>query len=122
MAMAPKISFTTFHLYSSLTSINILTGTGATNEIGTDDARGTTVNVPAPPYSGDQGYLSAFQSILVPLARRFQPELILLSAGFDGHWLDPLASTQLSITDIIGSLKNCSLYRLNSVMDAWSVP
>ncbi|MBV7337091.1 histone deacetylase [Chloroflexi bacterium TSY] len=87
----PSIFFFSIHQYPHYP------GTGAANEIGSGDARGTTVNVPAPPYSGDQGYLAAFQSILVPVARRFQPELILLSAGFDGHWMDPLANTQLSI-------------------------
>jgi acetoin utilization deacetylase AcuC-like enzyme len=47
---------------------------------------------------GDAGYLEAFQRILAPLARRFKPELILLSAGYDAHWMDPLASMGLSIT------------------------
>ena len=73
-------------------------GTGATTEMGTETGYGTTVNVPFPPHVGDQGYLDAFQKILAPLARRFKPELILLSAGFDAHWMDPLASMGVSIT------------------------
>ena len=73
-------------------------GTGAAAEMGADAGYGTTVNVPFPPHVGDQGYLDAFQKILAPLARRFRPEIILLSAGFDAHWMDPLASMSLSIT------------------------
>jgi acetoin utilization deacetylase AcuC-like enzyme len=73
-------------------------GTGAATEMGTETGYGTTVNVPFPPHVGDQGYLEAFQKILAPLARRFKPELILLSAGYDAHWMDPLASMGLSIT------------------------
>lgn len=73
-------------------------GTGAATEIGVDKAYGTTVNVPFPPHVGDQGYLEAFQKILAPVARRFKPDLILLSAGYDAHWMDPLASMGVSIT------------------------
>ncbi|HRA67459.1 MAG TPA: histone deacetylase, partial [Caldilinea sp.] len=40
--------------------------------------------------------LDAFQRILAPVARRFRPQLIILSAGFDAHWLDPLASMGVS--------------------------
>ena len=67
-------------------------------EVGTQSATGSTINVPAPPFSGDEGYLRAFEDILAPAAQRFAPELIILSAGFDGHWQDPLANIQLSIT------------------------
>lgn len=73
-------------------------GTGAAMEVGTQTASGSTINVPAPPFSGDEGYLRAFEQILAPAARRFAPELIILSAGFDGHWRDPLANIQLSVT------------------------
>jgi len=72
-------------------------GTGAATELGMNQAYGSTVNVPFPPHVGDKGYLEAFQRVLAPVARRFRPELILLSAGYDAHWLDPLASMGLSI-------------------------
>jgi acetoin utilization deacetylase AcuC-like enzyme len=72
-------------------------GTGAADEIGIAHAEGATVNVPLPSFVGDAGYLEAFRRILGPVARRFRPELILLSAGFDAHWMDPLASMRLSI-------------------------
>ncbi|GIV78484.1 histone deacetylase [Litorilinea aerophila] len=72
-------------------------GTGAAGERGAGPGVGTTVNVPLPPGVGDAGYLEAFRRILMPVARRFRPELILLSAGFDAHWQDPLAGMRLSI-------------------------
>ena len=73
-------------------------GTGAAAELGSTAAYGATVNVPFPSHVGDAGYLEAFQRVLSPIARRFKPELILLSAGYDAHWMDPLASMGLSIT------------------------
>jgi acetoin utilization deacetylase AcuC-like enzyme len=47
---------------------------------------------------GDEEYLRAFNEVLVPVARRFQPQLILVSAGFDAHWADQLAMMQVTIT------------------------
>ncbi len=73
-------------------------GTGAAAEIGAERAEGSTINVPFPASVGDAGYLEAFQQVLAPAARLFRPQLILLSAGYDAHWLDPLASMRLSIT------------------------
>lgn len=73
-------------------------GTGAATEMGDEAAYGANINVPFPPNVGDGGYLEVFRSVLAPAARRFKPGLILLSAGFDAHWLDPLASMQLSVS------------------------
>ncbi len=68
-------------------------GSGHWRETG----RGNIINVPFPAGVGDEGYAAAFDRVLAPLARRFQPELILLSAGYDAHWNDPLAGMNLSI-------------------------
>ncbi|MGL4649312.1 MAG: histone deacetylase family protein [Caldilineaceae bacterium] len=73
-------------------------GSGAADELGDESGHGTTLNVPFPAYVGDRGYLEVFRRVLAPAARRFRPQLILLSAGYDAHWLDPLASMQLSVT------------------------
>jgi acetoin utilization deacetylase AcuC-like enzyme len=73
-------------------------GTGAATETGTGHAEGSTINVPLPPMVGDGGYLDIFRRVLAPAARLFRPELILLSAGYDAHWMDPLANERLSIT------------------------
>ncbi len=60
-------------------------GTGKLEEIGVGLGDGTTVNVPLPGDAGDAAYLKAFNEILVPAAEWFQPDLILVSAGFDPH-------------------------------------
>ncbi len=72
-------------------------GTGHWRETGRGPGAGATINVPFPAGVGDNGYAAAFDQVLAPLARRFQPQLILVSAGYDAHWNDPLASMQLSI-------------------------
>lgn len=72
-------------------------GSGALDETGAGPGEGFTVNLPFPAGVGDEGYLAAFRRVLAPIARRFQPELILLSAGYDAHWMDPLAEERLSV-------------------------
>ena len=73
-------------------------GSGRIEEVGADLAEGTTVNVPLPAWCGDEVYLQVFDEILVPVARRFRPQLILVSAGYDPHWADQLSLMQLSTT------------------------
>ena len=73
-------------------------GTGRMNETGEGEALGTTVNIPLPEGCGDGQYKEVFERIIVPAARRFKPRLIMVSAGYDGHWSDGLASMQLSIS------------------------
>lgn len=72
-------------------------GTGALDETGHGAGEGLTVNVPFPPLVGDSGYERAFSEIVVPRARHFAPQLILVSTGFDAHWQDPLARAGLSL-------------------------
>jgi len=73
-------------------------GTGAIDEIGQGQARGTTINIPLSMGVGDEGYKRLYSDLVFPILRRFQPELILVSAGFDAHWNDPLANIGLSLT------------------------
>jgi acetoin utilization deacetylase AcuC-like enzyme len=68
-------------------------GTGRAEETG----GGSVVNVPLPAGVGDDGLCRAFDEVLVPAAQRFQPDLILASAGYDGHWRDPLAGLEVSV-------------------------
>ncbi|MDZ7784044.1 MAG: histone deacetylase [Halioglobus sp.] len=63
-------------------------GSGAHDEVGAGRAEGTTVNVPMPEGSGDVAYVKAFRDILVPAADWFEPDLVLVSAGFDPHRFD----------------------------------
>jgi acetoin utilization deacetylase AcuC-like enzyme len=72
-------------------------GTGALQEVGTGAGNGCIVNVPLPAGVGDAGYRAVFERVLLPAARRFRPQLILVSAGFDAHWADPLAAMRLSV-------------------------
>lgn len=72
-------------------------GTGYLDEIGAGAGRGFTLNLPIAAGHGDGSYQALFEGVVEPAARRFNPELILISAGFDAHWVDPLASMRLSL-------------------------
>jgi acetoin utilization deacetylase AcuC-like enzyme len=71
-------------------------GTGHWREQGEGAGQGLNVNVPLRAGVGDEGYTRVFDEVLAPLARRFGPDLILVSAGYDAHWRDPLASMQVT--------------------------
>ena len=73
-------------LYFSTHQYPAYPGTGRADETGEEAGRGTNVNVPLPAGVGDQGHLDALERVLVPVARRYRPELILVSAGYDSHW------------------------------------
>ncbi len=85
-------------LYVSTHEFPLYPGTGGLEETGIGDAKGTTVNIPLPAGSGDGEYLQVFDEVIVPVVKRFSPELILVSAGYDGHWSDRLAMMDLSVT------------------------
>ncbi|MDQ6665475.1 MAG: histone deacetylase [Acidobacteriota bacterium] len=74
-------------------------GTGAANERGEGGGEGTTLNCPFPAGAGRGEILGAFQDRLIPAAREFQPDLVLISAGFDSRAGDPLGGFLLSDTD-----------------------
>jgi acetoin utilization deacetylase AcuC-like enzyme len=88
----PKVLYFSTHQYP------FYPGTGWMDETGTGEGEGTTVNFPMAAGWGDEECLRAFHEVLVPVARIFQPQLILVSAGFDSHWADQLAMMQASIT------------------------
>lgn len=85
-------------------------GTGSARERGIRAGEGFTLNVPLSAGSGDAEILAVFEKDLVALAQDFQPDFILVSAGFDAHREDPLASLEVSdegferMTQIIQSL------------------
>jgi acetoin utilization deacetylase AcuC-like enzyme len=85
-------------LYFSTHQYPFYPGTGGIDETGTGTGEGTTVNFPMVAGWGDEEYLRAFNEVLVPVARRFQPQLILVSAGFDPHWADQLAMMGVTVT------------------------
>jgi acetoin utilization deacetylase AcuC-like enzyme len=83
-------------LYFSTHQFPYYPGTGDFGEAGRGAGLGATVNVPLPAGSGDAEYLGALSRILVPVARGFRPDMIVLSCGFDAHRDDPLAQMQVS--------------------------
>ena len=85
-------------LYFSTHQYPYYPGTGHWREIGEGPGQGYTVNVPLSAGVGDEGYEAIFDELLFPLAERYQPELILVSAGYDAHWNDPLAGMLLSVS------------------------
>jgi acetoin utilization deacetylase AcuC-like enzyme len=84
-------------MYISTHEYPFYPGTGAINETGSGEGRRTNLNIPLPAGCGDAEYLDVFEQIVVPAARRFNPQLILVSVGYDGHWADPLAMMNLSV-------------------------
>lgn len=84
-------------LFFSIHQSPLYPGTGLAEDIGVGGGEGYTVNVPLPVGVGDDGYLAIFEAVLIPIARRYAPQLILVSAGFDAHWADPLAGMRLSV-------------------------
>jgi acetoin utilization deacetylase AcuC-like enzyme len=83
-------------LYFSVHQYPHYPGTGRIDEIGREAGRGCTVNVPLYGGQGDEDYLYVFRELLLPIAREYAPELILVSAGFDTHRNDPLAGMGMS--------------------------
>jgi acetoin utilization deacetylase AcuC-like enzyme len=71
-------------------------GSGYEYEVGDGPGRGYTINIPLPPGSGNEEYLAAMESRVIPAVDRFGPECLLISAGFDAHREDPLAQMQVN--------------------------
>jgi acetoin utilization deacetylase AcuC-like enzyme len=82
--------------FCSLHQFPLYPGTGRAEETGAGPGKGSTLNLPLPPGCGDVAYQVAMREVVMPMLRRFEPELLLVSAGFDAHWADPLAQMRLS--------------------------
>ncbi len=87
----PRVLFISLHGHPSV----VYPGTGQESEIGKDAGKGFTLNIPMTPPSSDEIYRKAFDEKVLPLANKFAPEFVLISAGFDAHHLDPLAPISL---------------------------
>ena len=92
-------------LYSSTHQYPWYPGSGSIYEDGSGEGKGFTVNLPLPAYCGDNELLRAYKEILIPVAKRFQPQLILVSAGYDPHWADQLSLMQLTVEGFAGIVK-----------------
>jgi acetoin utilization deacetylase AcuC-like enzyme len=86
-------------------------GTGAADETGTGAGRGFTINIPMQAGARDAEYDRVYRSIVVPALERFGPDVLLVSAGYDAHELDPLAGMRMT-TDgfaaLVGLLKGAA--------------
>lgn len=82
--------------YISIHQHPLFPGTGSAGERGKGHGEGTTLNFPSTPGMGDEEYLSLFKNQIVPAVRDFQPDFILISAGFDAHRDDPLANMRVT--------------------------
>lgn len=90
-------------LYISTHQSPYYPGTGNFDEIGAGEGQGYTANFPLPPGTGDVGFMTFMEELILPLLDRCQPQILLVSLGFDPHWRDPLGHLALSATGL-GSL------------------
>jgi acetoin utilization deacetylase AcuC-like enzyme len=83
-------------LYCSTHQSGIYPGTGDATEMGQGAGRGFSMNIPLPAFAGDRAMAAAMGELVGPAADRFRPDLVLVSAGFDAHFRDPLSLMQCS--------------------------
>ena len=69
---------------------------GELEQAGRGAGAGYTVNIPLPAGTGDRGYCAAFEQLVLPIGLQYQPQLVIISAGQDANWLDPLAQMMLT--------------------------
>jgi len=82
-------------LFVSIHQSPLYPGTGPLHDVGVDAGEGYTINLPVPPGSDEALWMALLDRVVVPAAADFEPELVLVSAGFDAHALDPLADARL---------------------------
>lgn len=88
----PNVLFISFHQDPR----TLFPGSGFAHELGGPTAFGSTINIPLPPGTTDQGVLTVLDELIMPILEDFQPELIINSAGQDNHFTDPLANLQMT--------------------------
>jgi acetoin utilization deacetylase AcuC-like enzyme len=89
----PRVLFVSLHQWP------LYPGTGRVQETGSGAGEGTTVNIPLPPGTTGDVYLRAFDEIVAPIAEKFAPTWVIISAGFDAHRDDPLTEMGLAAGD-----------------------
>lgn len=111
-------------LYFSVHRWPFYPGTGAETETGAGNAAGLTVNVPLAGGADDEDFQRAFEQALLPAAREFEPDFVLISAGFDAHFDDPLGGMNVTpagfakLTRMVADLADeCCDGRLVSVLE-----
>ena len=84
---------------------HLFPGTGFTDEIGEGTGTGYKINVPLPPFTDDEPFLSSFRAIVPNAVRNYKPEVLLLQCGADGHANDLLAHLQLTTRSYVEVVK-----------------
>ncbi len=82
-------------LFASIHQSPLYPGTGPLRDVGEDTGEGYSLNLPVPPGSEEETWLGLVEHVVAPAALAFEPQLILVSAGFDAHRADPLANCEL---------------------------
>ncbi len=82
-------------LFASIHQSGIYPGSGSLSDVGSGAGEGHTINLPVPAGSEEGLWLSLVEHIVIPAAEAFEPDLVLISAGFDAHRADPLAGCRL---------------------------
>ena len=88
----PETLFISFHQDGR----TLYPGSGFTNEMGSPPAFGSTINLPLPPGTNDEGLHTILDELILPVLADFQPDLIINSAGQDNHYSDPLANMAIT--------------------------
>lgn len=86
----PSVMYVSLHQYPHYP------GTGAVDETGQGKGEGYTMNFPFPAGTGEEHYLEAFEKVIIPAGRRFAPDMVMVSAGYDSHAGDLLCSMRLN--------------------------
>ena len=86
-------------LFVSIHQWPLYPGTGRHDEVGEDEGRGFTMNIPVPPGTTGDVYLHAFDRLVAPRAELFAPTWVIVSAGFDAHRADPITELGLAAGD-----------------------
>jgi acetoin utilization deacetylase AcuC-like enzyme len=86
----PDVQYISFHEYDYENF-----GLGHYDELGYGDGKGTNVNIPLMEASSDISYKSAINRIMIPAVKSFKPDLILVSAGYDAHYADPVGNMNI---------------------------
>ena len=89
-------------LFVSIHQFPFWPGTGPLDDIGDGEAEGYSINLPVPRGTGEAAFVSLIEHIVVPVARQYRPDLILISAGYDAHRHDPLGGLALDTTTFAG--------------------
>jgi len=97
----PRVLYVSSHEYP------FYPGTGGLREVGEGKGRGFTVNLPLPAGCGDAEYSTLYRGLVAPLGRAFDPQLVLVSAGFDPHVDDPLAGMRVTPAGFAAVMAAC---------------